>query len=247
VGAPRATLHAWVFEPEQPVATILVLHGIEGRGSMMADTARRYEAQGYRAVAVDLRGHGCSTGDWATYGITDAHDLSQLLDALPSDGPIGVHGNSYGGGPALQLAALDARVSAVVTVATFSSFRELAADHGRRRVAAAWPLVPDAFVETVVATAGQTAGFDPDEATSVEAIARTDAHVLILHGRDDTIVPVRHAFALRAAAPDSARLVLLDGHDHDSVQADPDGSVARASADWFGSHLHDASPPHRQG
>ena len=95
VGPPTATLHGWVYEPTvAPRGTILITHGIEGHAAAMADVALAFEELGFRAVAVDLRGHGCSTGDWATYGTTDARDLSLLLDALPESGPVGVYGLS---------------------------------------------------------------------------------------------------------------------------------------------------------
>lgn len=246
VDHPRAEIHAWVFEPDAaPAGTVLLLHGIEGRGSMMAAAARSYALAGYRAVAVDLRGHGCSTGEWATYGVGDARDLSAVMDALPESGPIGVHGISYGGGAALQLAALDPRVEAVVTVATFSSLRELAADHARRRAGLAWPLLPEAVVGATVEAAGQLAGFDPDQATSAAALARSHAPVLVVHGTNDQIVPLRHAFALADAAPERTSLLILQGQDHDSIGLDADGSVDRAATAWFDRWLGGREAPHR--
>ncbi len=234
VEGPRAQIHAWVFEPaSDPIGTVLVLHGIEARGSMMDGTARSYAEAGLRAVAVDLRGHGCSTGEWATYGVVDARDLSALLDALPDDGPVGVHGFSYGGGAALQLAARDPRVAAVVTLATFSSLDELVADQARRRVGAAWPLLPDAVVRGTIEATGHLAGFDPDEARSDAALAHSGVPTLVVHGTADDIVPVRHAFALADAAPDHSRLLILPGEDHDSVAEDADGSIRRAATEWL--------------
>jgi pimeloyl-ACP methyl ester carboxylesterase len=233
--APPATIHAWVFEPrsEAVAGTILLLHGIESRGSTLAFAARGFRDRGYRAVAVDLRGHGCSTGHWATYGPTDARDLSAVLDALPDDGPVGVHGISYGGGAALHLAGLDSRVEAVVTVATFASLRDLTWDHVRRRVGPAWPMVPAGFVRCTVDAAGLMAGFDPEEARSASAITRTSAHVLVIHGTRDAIVPVRHALALWDAAPEHTELLILPGYDHASIAADPGGAVQREAEAWF--------------
>ena len=52
---------------------------------------------GYRAVLVDLRGHGRSTGKYLTYGVQEAQDISQVIDALEQQqliaGEIGVLGH----------------------------------------------------------------------------------------------------------------------------------------------------------
>src|SRR5215831_9206830 len=86
VGPPAASLSLQIVEPRSAAGTVFVLHGIRaakqwmrGWGTMLADA-------GYRAVLVDLRGHGRSTGDFMSYGVVEARDLSQALDALERRG-----------------------------------------------------------------------------------------------------------------------------------------------------------------
>ncbi len=70
VGPPKAVLSVSVVEPscgtnpESTKGTILVVHGIFGRSVTMLHTAHRLAEAGYRAVLVDLRGHGRSTGEY---------------------------------------------------------------------------------------------------------------------------------------------------------------------------------------
>jgi len=65
----------------------------------------------YRAVVPDLRGHGRSSGDFLTYGALDAHDLSQLANALDEkgllSGKLGVVGTSYGAATAIEFAGVE--------------------------------------------------------------------------------------------------------------------------------------------
>src|SRR5437763_1105812 len=91
VGPPAATLAIELVEPTLPPrATIFVLHGIRDRKENLRHWAEHLSEAGYRAVLVDSRGHGHSTGDWLTYGVQESRDLSQLVDALQLDGPNGV-------------------------------------------------------------------------------------------------------------------------------------------------------------
>lgn len=108
-----------------PRGTILVLHGIRDRKTNMLGVGRLLSQNGFRAILIDLRGHGDSSGDRLTCGIVEARDLSQVVDELSRrgllSGALGVYGPSYGGAVAIQLAALDPRVRAVAAVSTFSS------------------------------------------------------------------------------------------------------------------------------
>ena len=84
VGPPSASLSALVFGPvrPEPRATILLLHGIYDQKMSLVDLGHGLAERGFRVVAIDLRGHGRSTGDWLSYGVIESHDLSQLLLSL---------------------------------------------------------------------------------------------------------------------------------------------------------------------
>ena len=82
---------------------LLLIHGL---GSCVADWDPQIEyfRQGYRVIAVDLRGHGQSSKPQDGYSIERfARDMAGLLDALET-GPVHVAGLSLGGMVAFQLA-----------------------------------------------------------------------------------------------------------------------------------------------
>lgn len=125
VGPPAASLSIWIVEPAaSPVGTLLVLHGIRDSKRSMLGLGQFLARHGHRAILVDLRGHGRSSGDWLTYGVVESQDLSQVLDHLAVrsllTGIVGAIGCSYGGAVALQLAARDERIQTVAAIATFT-------------------------------------------------------------------------------------------------------------------------------
>lgn len=220
VGPPVALLEAWVLDPVGPPrGTTLVLHGIRGDKRALVGIGERLRDRGMRAVLVDLRGHGGSSGRWLTYGVVESRDLAQLLDQLEAldilEGPVSVYGASYGGAVGLQLAAIDPRVSAVASLSTFSSLRAVVPPYAERQLPTVGAWIPSFFLDSIVRDAGLLGGFSPDEADTAGAIGRTRARVLLLHGDADRNVPFLHAQALlRACRPGRCELVRIPGADH---------------------------------
>ncbi len=239
VGPPAASIALWVIDgrARSPRGTVVLLHGIRDTKRSLLGVAERMAEAGFRAVLVDLRGHGHSSGDWLSYGPREGRDLGQVLDALAQRGelvlPVGAYGTSYGGAAALQLAQRDPRVRAVVTVATFTRMVEIVPRYAAQLLPS-W-FVSRADVATAIVRAGELGDFRPEDADSVAAIARTTAAVLLVHGRDDDTVPAQQSEVLHAAAPSHSRLLVIDHRDHRTIMGDE--TVARASSAWLDEHL----------
>jgi pimeloyl-ACP methyl ester carboxylesterase len=109
-GAGGVLLTAWEYATGPQYTgpatspTVLLLHGLMGRASHWADTARAL-APDHRAVALDQRGHGRSAKPEGPYGreayVTDAEAAIEQLDC----GPVAVIGHSMGALTGWQLAA----------------------------------------------------------------------------------------------------------------------------------------------
>lgn len=243
VGPPAASISLWVLDPAGssetgPRGTVLVLHGINDKKSTMLGVGRQLAGRGYRAVLVDLRAHGRSSGEWLTFGVVESRDLSQVLDALAARdllaGRVGVFGPSFGGGVAIQFAGRDPRVRAAVSVCGFTSMRDVTPRVVRMYTPIVGWFLLDSTVQKAVTESGRIAGFDPDQASPLDAIRRTDARVLLIHGREDKKIPPSHSERLHAAAADHSRLLLLDHEGHDSILAgDAGGNVMRETLGWF--------------
>ncbi|HUJ09638.1 MAG TPA: alpha/beta fold hydrolase [Verrucomicrobiae bacterium] len=242
VGPPAASLSVWIIDPTTKASgTIFVLHGIHDRKTSMLGTGRLLARQGYRAVLVDLRGHGESSGKWLTYGAVESSDLSQVLDALQREnlvtGPVGVYGASYGAACALMFAGHDPRVRAVVSVASFATMRDEVPYFIRHASRMPSWLIPDDSIARAITDAGRLAGFDPKKASPLAAIQRTHAQVLLIQGEPDAKVSVDDARQLHAVATDHSQLVVTASPGHDAFFRDRDGLIARATTVWFAKWL----------
>jgi pimeloyl-ACP methyl ester carboxylesterase len=240
VGPPEAKLSVSILEPKGgvcPRGTVLVLHGIFARGITMLPQALALARAGYRAVLVDLRGHGRSTGKYLTYGVQEAQDVSQVIDALEQQqlvaGEIGVWGISYGATTSIHLAACDSRVRAVVAVEPFGMVRQEIRHFGYLMMPEVACFVSDSQFQRIVDQAAAKAGFDPDSSDAVDAIAQASAPVLLLHGTNDWVVPYWNSIALQQAAPDRTERIPIPGGGHTSLWFDLDGRVSNSAIVWF--------------
>ncbi|HEY1791475.1 MAG TPA: alpha/beta fold hydrolase [Opitutaceae bacterium] len=172
-----------------PRATVLLLHGYEDSKEDMMHWALFLAEHRYRAVLVDLRGHGRSTGSWIGYGAFEAHDLQQVIDDLDRRhliaGRLGVLGISYGASVGLQLAGRDRRVGAVVAMEPFSDSREAVVEFARAVV----PKLVSSWTERDFSTAEDRAarlgGFAWSSADPAGSAASAQAPILYVCADND--------------------------------------------------------------
>jgi pimeloyl-ACP methyl ester carboxylesterase len=197
--------------------------------------------KGYRVVQLDFRGHGRSTGQWITYGAVESHDLVQVLDALQEQnlvaGNVGVVGVSYGGAIAIEWAALDARVKAIVAVEPFTSLQDVAHDGAGFVLGPGRFIFSDDDIKSTVNSAGRLASFNPDDANPLRAITHTRASVLLVHSRSDEFIPWTHSQRLHDAAPDHSKLILVDGNSHFDIWLKSFDLIQNQTLRWFDKDL----------
>src|SRR5262249_14430018 len=120
-------LKGWWFHGAGKRGTVVYLHGVaDNRGSSVG-IADHFLARGFDVLAYDSRAHGESGGDVCTYGFYEKQDLHQVLDRVENR-PIVLMGSSLGAASALQEAAGDPRIGAVVAVSSYSDLRTAAAE-----------------------------------------------------------------------------------------------------------------------
>jgi len=226
-----AVLRAWVFEPEgEPRGTVLCLHGIRDSKVAHVPTARRLAGLGLRAVVVDSRGHGESTGEWLSYGVHESEDLRAVADALDRRAeltePLLVVGSSYGAATAIQYGALDPRVRGVVAIAPFASLREVVRAYQGWMLGPLAAIIPESRTDAMIDAAGEQARFDPDDACARCAAEQLRVPLLLVHGRADERIPWQHSAAIRDAAAGPVELRVIDGVGHLGIGRAPGVSEA---------------------
>jgi fermentation-respiration switch protein FrsA (DUF1100 family) len=176
--ADNLKLTAWYSPALAEYPTILHLHGNGGNAADWAYIARFFAGQGYGVLLVDYRGYGGNPGHPTEQGIyADGRAALAFLkqQGLPPRAIV-LWGASLGTGVAVQLAT-EMPVGAVVLESPYLSVRTMAQE--------IYPWLPVRWVLR-------------DVYDSTAKIARVTAPVLILHGAQDTIIPIAHGRTLFA-------------------------------------------------
>jgi fermentation-respiration switch protein FrsA (DUF1100 family) len=214
-----ATLRGWKIRPQAPSGDwVLLFHGVSDNRTGMLGSAELLLRHHFSLVMMDARAHGVSGGATATYGWNERLDTVAVTQALFSTE--NVHhlyalGVSMGAAIALQSAAVEPRIEAVVAEAPFASLREVSYDYAGLGVS---PLLGESllwpasfFAMREVERTGQ---FDPDDVSPEWAVAqRAFAVLLICDGRDHRI-PCRHAERIYRAARGKKELWMVQGAGH---------------------------------
>jgi hypothetical protein len=210
----NVTLKGWRYGASVPRGgTVVYLHGVADNRESAAGIVSRFAARGFDVVAYDSRAHGESSGDACTYGYFEKRDLHHVLDTV-GPGPIVLIGTSLGGAVALQEAAGDPRITAVIAAESFSDLRTVASQRA-----------PFVFTSGTIARAlrlaEQQAHFSVDDVSPVRAASAITVPVLLFHGAADVDTPPDHSKRILAALNGPKRLILVpDAHHNESLNED---------------------------
>jgi len=222
-------LKGWWFHGPGKRGTVVYLHGVaDNRGSSIG-IADHFLARGFDVLAYDSRAHGESGGEACTYGFYEKQDLHKVLDRV-ANRPIVLMGSSLGAAIALQEAADDRRVAAIVAVSSFSDLRTAAAE--RAPFIASKGNIADAFK-----LAEAEGKFHADDVSPVAAAARIAAATLLIHGEHDAETSPDESRLIFAALHDPKRLIVVPGAGHNHVL---DANVWREIDAWVDTA---AAPP----
>ena len=207
-----AELSGWLVPPDSTPASptpigrgiswIIMVHGDNtNRGDAktgMLGLARELNRQGFGILMLDLRGRGDSPSEISSAGYFERLDLQGASDFLVSHGAdrsrIGVLGFSLGGVVALLAGSNPNSFGAVVSDSAFADLGLMLKNSmtGFKRPLRAWLPGMEFMARTLY-------GIDVREISPARAIARSDTPVLIIHGEEDSEVPVEHARLLGRA------------------------------------------------
>ena len=187
-------------------ASLVYLHGVADNRASGAGVIERFVARGFDVVVDDSRAHGESEGKACTYGYFEKAG-SPPRHRHSVAGPVVLAGTSLGAAVALQEAAEDSRVSAVVAAETFSDLRAIATERAPFFFTAG--IIRHAFE-----LAEQEAEFDVDAVSAVVAASRINAPVILIHGEAETETRSDHSRRVFDALRGQKRLILVPGAGH---------------------------------
>lgn len=193
--------------------TVVYLHGIADTRASGAGVIERFLQRGFDVVAYDSRAHGESGGESTTYGFFEKDDLRRVLDSV-DPGPIVLVGSSLGAAVALQVAALDRRISAVVAAEPFSDLRTVVTERA--------PFIFTAgLLARAIELAERRGKFRMDAVSPVAAARTIEAPVLLIHGAADTDTQPEHSQRVYDALPGPKHLILVPGAGHNQSLQGP--------------------------
>lgn len=172
--------------------TIILLHGIRSRKEHFVHVAKLLAEYGYNSLAVDLRAHGASTGEFCTFGVKEKYDIASVINHLDEkeniDDNIGIWGQSLGAAVALQSMATDDRIEFGIIESTFSAFRITAHDYFKFHLG--FEIAP--FTDYLIDRAGKISDFDPDEAIPKKYCQKIQQRILVIHGDQDQRINIKY-------------------------------------------------------
>ena len=191
-------LSAWLIVPQADTSRwLLIFHGNAGNLGTPGrpEHDRQLRDLGLGLLALDYRGYGDSEGSPSESGLyTDAraaYDYLREVRGIPA-GRIVIYGHSLGSAVAIELAT-QVPAAGLIVEGAFTSVRD--------RGAEIYPFVPVRLLAR-------------NRFASLERIARVRMPVLVVHGRDDSTIPIAHGRRLFRAAPEPKTfLEVAGGHD----------------------------------
>jgi pimeloyl-ACP methyl ester carboxylesterase len=211
------TLRGW-YHPNQPQGKLIVLaHGLRASWHEVAGLGRDLHRRGYDVLLFDFRGHGRSDPSRITMGRRERNDIRAVLAWAKSQGfhpeRIGWVGFSMGASTVLMEGAENHELCAAVIDSPFGNLPEVLDDqlalHSR---------LPRFFNPGILTAASLAFGVRTDDLVPIRSARKwADRPLLLIHGEDDSIVPVRQARQLARAAGPLCQSVVLPGVEH--VQA----------------------------
>ena len=177
-------LHAWYFpcedRPQASSWVILHSHGNAGNISHRFEVYDILKQTGAAVFAYEYRGYGRSSGRASEQGLyRDIETAYSWLreQGFPSERII-AHGNSLGAGPSAYLAERQP-IGGLVLRSAFTNVPDLGKE--------LFPWLPVDLVSGI-------------EFPVAERLPQIQCPVVLLHGRDDRLIPIRHAEVNFAAA-----------------------------------------------
>lgn len=189
-------VHGWFVPITGAKLTVLHLHGNGGNISHRLERIRQFRDLGVNAFLIDYRGYGKSEGSPSEEGThRDARAAWRYLTETRNyaSARIVLHGESLGGAVATKLAT-EQPPGALIIESSFTSIKDVGAE--------LYPWLPVRWISKY-------------RYATLDHLARVRAPVLIIHSRDDEIIPFHHGRSLYDAAPSPKHFVEIRG-DHNA-------------------------------
>lgn len=216
-------LYGWWFPAGKDAPTLILVHGWGRSVERMTPYIEKLCGNGYNLLAFDSRNHGNSDPDKYSTMVKFAEDIGSSIDyahqtlQVPNM-QVSVIGLSIGGSASIYASAMDKRISRVVTVGAFAHPADVMSKQLQDRYIPKYP-----FIWALLKYIEQLVGLSFDEVAPENNIHKSEAAFLLIHGKEDRVVPLAQAKRLiEKARPGKARLWQIEGRGHSDCHFEKD-------------------------
>ena len=211
-------IRGWFIPSKYPKAkTLILLHGYPAdKGNILP--ALYYLNNKYHLLFIDFRSFGESAGAYTTIGKEEVLDLLAAIDFLKTRGidSVGVYGFSMGGAVAMMAAAKSPAIKAIVADSSYARLDLMLREYY------SIPLAKYLLAEFTRLWSWIFLATDPKEVSPLDAIKQLKIPILIIHSKNDNIIPFSQAILLKDAAKNNPNVsyIFLEKNLHgDTVNA----------------------------
>jgi len=209
-------LNSWLIKAHPPAkGTILYLHGVGESKIDGIRFAKLLHNHGFNVFLYDARRHGVSDGNFCTYGYYEKYDVSTIIDYLTTrtdigPGKIGLFGTSMGAAVALQAAANDKRIAALISENSFATLRSIFDDYQRRMIQ-----LPFHYLRNIVIVRSELmAKFKASDVSPLDAVRGITIPILFIYGENDRHIKREYSLLLFEHATGPKEIVPIPGATH---------------------------------
>lgn len=227
-------LAARYYHADDDAPFVIMMHGYRAFGpNDFCGSFGIFKKMGWNILMPDERACGISEGSVVTFGVSERRDctgwINLLIERFGKDIEICLFGVSMGSATVMMTLALDPpeNVKGVIADCGYTSPKEIitcVAESLRLPAALLYP-----FARLGARLFG---GFDPDSASAIDAVSRTDVPVLFIHGEEDGFVPFYMCGRLYDACNSEKYRLTVPDAAH-AVSAAQDGKAYSAAVTAF--------------
>lgn len=233
------TLCADLIRGEAGAPLEILCHGYRSNPYRdMSGVAAEAMRRGHSILMVHARAHGVSGGRAISFGSREARDIAawaKATDKLLGGVPTVLFGVSMGAATVIMTSALPLPPSVRCAVADcpYSSAEQML-----RQEIAKDRLPSSIFYPLVRLSARMFAGFDPEDASPIDAIRHSRLPLLLIHGDEDSFVPCRMSEQMREVCASECELLIVHGAAHAMSYVTDSETYARTVDNFYAMHLY---------
>lgn len=235
----KLKLAGYVYEQESKTAEwVIVAHGYTSSAEGMTRFIRHFYEQDYNVLAVDLRGHGRSEGEYIGMGWHDRLDMIEWINEVvdrDAQAEIALFGISMGGATVMMTAGekLPDNVKVVVEDCGYATVSDVFI----YQLDDLFGLPEFPVIQAANTVTNLRAGYDLYEASAVEQLKKSRLPILFIHGDQDTFVPFEMLNSVYNAAAGEKEQLIIEGAGHgEAVKVNP-AAYWQTVDGFMGEHL----------